>query len=286
MWRAKFTTMQWMYYRLAILFMVATSTSALAVETIEFPRFRHIDKLQTKPEAALPGKIILLADEDFAPFSFKAIDGKPAGISIQLALAACAQLKINCEVKFLGFGSLTNALQQKQGDLVVGGPNAESPQAQALNATRPYYLSFSRFVARNGVNFQNADSKSLAGRRIGAVKNSMQEQFLKKNFGRASLVGFETTASLFEALRTGGIELAFSDSTVAAFWLMGETARSCCVAFGGAFEDKATITRSLTMLVRGEDKSLQRAFDYALDILQENGTTAKVFKTYLPASPF
>lgn len=278
--------MPWMYKLFLTLFMVVSVNSAAAVEPIEFPHFRHVDKLQAKPELLPPLTISLLADEDFAPFSFKAIDGKPAGISLQLALAACTQLRLNCAVKFMPFASLLTALRQKQGDVVVGGPKAEGQGAQGLASTRPYYLSFSRFFGRIGVNLQSVDAKALAGRRIGVVKNSAQEQFLKKNFGRAALVPFDTTTSLFEALRTGTIELAFADTVVAGFWLKGDNARGCCTSYGGAFTDRATITRNLTMLMRPEDKILQQAFDNALDQLQENGTTSKVLEVYLPSSPF
>ncbi len=258
----------------------------MAVDLLEFPRFRHIDKMQARPEAGLPNKLTLLADDDFAPFSFKAIDAKPAGISLQLALEACTQLKITCEVKFLPYAALLQALRQKQGDIVVGGPKVENALAQGLVATKPYFLSLSRFLGRSGVNFPGVDSKSLAGRRLGVVRASGQEQFLQKNFSRSSLVAYETNTNLFEALRTGGIDLAFVDSTVAGFWLKGEDARGCCVGIGAAFVDKATITRSLAMFMRPEDKALQIGFDYTLDQMQENGTTAKVLQAYLPSSPY
>lgn len=278
--------MRWMYYKLFFLFMVVCMQPAFAIDAIEFPHFRHVDKVQSKPEGTIPAKIILLADEDFAPFSFKAVDGKVSGISVQLALSVCAQLKIACEVKLMPFASLLSALRQKQGDVVTGGPKPESQVAQGLISTRPYYLSFSRFLARNGINFSGTDAKSLAGRRLGMIKNSAQEQFLKKNFARSALVSFDASASMFDALRTGTIDLAFADTTMAGFWLKGEDARACCVSLDGAFADRATITRSLAMLMRVEDQHLQQAFDYGLDQLQENGTTSKVLQAFLPASPF
>ena len=276
--------MRGMYYWILILSLIVWTVPAQAVDLLEFPHFRHVDKIAAKPELALPDKITLLADEDFAPFSFRTVDGKPSGISLQLAQAACAQLKITCEVKLMDFASLLPALRQKQGDVIVGGPRADV--SEGLLATRPYYLSFSRFIGRTGINFQGVDVKSLAGRRLGAVKGSAQEQFLSKNFSRSSLVAFENTANLFEAVRTGGIDLAFVDSTMAGFWLKGEDSHNCCVAFGAAFMDKATITRRLVMLIRAEDRPFQIAFDYALDQLQENGTTTKVLQAYLPASPY
>ena len=284
--QAKYATMRRLYFQIFFLCIAAWSGPVQAGEAIEYPQFRQVDKAQAKPELSLPSKITLLADEDFAPFSFKSIDGKSAGISIQLALSSCALLKLTCDVKFLPYAALLPGLASKQGDVVVGGPSATSISGQGLRTTRPYYLSFSRFIKRVGVNFAGVDAKSLAGRRLGVVYSSAQEQFLKKNFARSSLIDFDSNATLFETLRTGGIDLAFADSTLSAFWLKGENARGCCEAFGGAFMDRTTITRSLVMVMRPEDSALQSAFDYALDQLQESGSTAKVFQTYLPESPF
>ncbi|HEY4996032.1 MAG TPA: hypothetical protein VII21_07015, partial [Aestuariivirga sp.] len=121
--QAKYATMWRLYFQIFFLSIAAWSAPAQAGEAIEYPQFRQVDKAQAKPELSLPSKITLLADEDFAPFSFKSIDGKSAGISIQLALSSCALLKLTCDVKFLPYAALLPALASKQGHVVVGGPS-------------------------------------------------------------------------------------------------------------------------------------------------------------------
>ncbi|MEP6827300.1 MAG: transporter substrate-binding domain-containing protein [Aestuariivirga sp.] len=244
--------------------------------------FRHIDKAALAPQAKLPAAIMLLVDEDFAPFSFKSTEGKLAGISVQLALEACAELKVQCQLQAMPYADLLNALQNKRGDLIIGGP----PASATFASTRPYYYSYSQFFVRNGSNFDGVDVKSLAGRRLGFVKGSGQDAFLKKNFDRATLVPFTSEEAMFEALRTGGLDLAFADSLQGAFWLKSHNSRGCCAPFGGAFVDKTTFTHGLVMLTRSNDGALREALDGALDRLQEKGLSAKAFATYLPSSPF
>ena len=271
------------YLELIMLVLVASFAGvALASEAQQFPLFRHVDKSALAPAAKLPATLTLLVDEDFAPFSFKSADGKLAGVSVQLALAACAELKVQCQLQSMPYANLLNALQDKRGDVVIGGP-AASPR---FGSTRPYYFSYSQFFVRGGSNFGGVDTKSLAGRRLGFVKGTGQDAFLKKDFDRATLVPFTTEDALFEALRTGGLDLAFVDSLRGAFWLKGQTSRSCCVPYGGSFVDKASITHGLVMLTRLGDNALREALDSALDQLQEKGLTAKAFATYLPSSPF
>ncbi len=263
---------------------VAFANASSASEAQQFPHFRHVDKTAPVTQATLPKSLNLLVDEDFAPFSFKTADGKLAGISVQLSLAACAELKVPCQMQAMPYAGLLAALQDKKGDVIIGGPSATA--ATRVTATRPYYYSYSQFFIRNGSNFGGVDVKGLAGRRIGFVKGSGQEAFLKRHYDRATLVSFTSEEATFEALRTGGLDLVFADTLRGAFWLKGASSRGCCAPFGGAFVDKSTFTHGLVMLLRNDDANLREALDQALDRLQEKEISAKAFAAYLPASPF
>ena len=272
-----------MYLNILLLaLVVGYANVTLASEALQFPLFRHFDKAAPTPQVKLPATLTLLVDEDFAPFSFKSADGKLAGASVQLALAACSELKVQCQLQSMPYASLQNALLDKHGDIIIGGP----PASARFASTRPYYFSYAQFFVRNGSNFGGVDVKSLAGRRLGFVKGSGQEAFLKKNFDRATLVPFTAEEAMFETLRTGGLDLAFADSLHGAFWLKSQSSRGCCAPFGGAFVDKSTFTHGLVMLTRSSDAALREALDGALDRLQEKGLSAKAFATYLPSSPF
>lgn len=275
--------MRCVYIALVILFEVVSGPSGSAADSKEFPRFRHFDRLAPKPEFTAATKLLLLADEDFAPFSFRTIEGKPAGLSIDNARMACEAINAVCEIKLLPFAGLIAALQQKQGDAVLDGP-AVIPRD--LIGTRPYYISTSRFLVRSGSSLADVQPKTLAGHLIGFVKGSAQEAFLRQNYSRSSLSDFESEAAMFDALRTGKLELAFADSLQGAFWLKGDNAQSCCLALGPGLVDRATISRGLSIIVRKGDESLRDALDYALDQAQENGSTARIMATYLPSSPF
>jgi polar amino acid transport system substrate-binding protein len=280
-------TIQRLYFTVVLLALVAVpSKRAQATDVLQFPHFRHVDKALVETPTGLPQTLTLLTDEDFAPFSFKTADDKLAGISVQLGLAACEELKVKCVLKSKPYSALLGALFQKEGDLVLGGPQAGPKLLEDVLATRPYYYSYSQFALRNGTSFPGVDSKSLAGRRLGFVKGSAQESFLRKYYDRSNLIPFSAEGTLFETLRTGGLDVVFADSLHIAFWLKGKEARGCCVPFGAAFVDKASFTHGLAILTRGNDIALRDAFDAALDRLQEKGITSKILATYLPSSPF
>jgi ABC-type amino acid transport substrate-binding protein len=46
--------------------------------------------------------------------------------------------------------------------------------------------------------------------------------------------------------------------------------------------DRQFFSRNLAFLTRREDQETVKALDYALDRLQEKGTSAQIFSRYLP----
>ncbi len=279
--------MQKMYFKAVThSLVVVCATFASASEPYPFPHFRHIDRAVDVSGPAGVSVLTLLADEDFAPFSFKTVDGKLTGVSVQMALAACADLKITCQVKAMPYSQLLTALSEKQGDLIVGGPILKASDAAKFQHTRPYFYSMSNFIGRTGTGLLKTDAKSLAGRRLGFIKGSEQDVFLKKNYDRSVLVDFASEAALFEALRTGSLDVAFADSIHAGFWMHGSAARNCCVALGAPYVDRSGFSHALSFIVAADRVSLRDDFDNALDHLQDKGISNKIFSTFLTSLPF
>ncbi len=255
-----------------------------AVQT--FPHFRHVDPLATMPTERVAGPVTLLTDEDFAPFSYKDDKGAITGIAVDMALQACAEVKLTCQLKPMPFADLMPALARGEGDAIISGLRPSAELMKKTIMTRPYFFSFGRFVMRVGMPFETPDIRTLAGRRIGYVNGTSHQAFLEKYYDRSALTPFAGEAELFESLRTGKLDAVFTDSLRAGFWLNGTASRNCCVALGAGFGDEATVTRGLAFFTRQNRELLREYFDFALDRLDENGQATKIFSRYLPASPF
>ncbi len=251
-----------------------------------FPHFRHVDPLATLPKDPVAGPVILLTDDQFAPFSFKDANGVMVGIAVDMALQACAEVNLACQLKPLPFVELMPALARGEGDAIISGLRPSANLMEKTLMTRPYFFSFGRFMMRVGMPFETPDIRTLAGRRIGFVTGSGHQAFLEKYYERSALTPFTTEAELFETLRTGKLDAVFADSLRSGFWMRGTVSRNCCIPLGAGFIDDATITRGLAFFTRQNRELLREYLDYALDRLDENGKAAKIFERYLPASPF
>lgn len=280
------TTYQKLYVVWAALLMgVFFAMPVSAGETFaQIPLFRHVDPSAVKAPVDPRKSLTLIADPDFAPWSFVDADGTMKGISVDLAMSACKSLSVTCAVKPIAFNDLLPALQRGDGDVVVSGIRPTVDVLENMSMTRPYFMSFGHFVTRLGSPVQATDTRTLAGRRIGSVKGTSHDAWLTKYYGRSALSSFATFDEMTEALRTGSIDMAFGDAVQLGFWLKGTRSRSCCAVLGRAFIDRETFSRNLVFLAKKADGDLISTLDQSLDQMEANGTTAQVFSTYLPGS--
>lgn len=262
------------------------SESMAAEKAATQMQFRHIDIGAVAPLEVIKSPVRLLTDVDFPPFSFENPDKTMNGIAVDLAVAACAELKLTCQIIPKSFNELLPALKNHEGDAIMSGVRLNADVMKIASATRPYYFSSARFLTRTGVAFTQPDIPTLAGRRIGYVKGTSHAAFLEKYYHKSALTPFNDENALLESLRTASIDAAFTDSLHAAFWLKGTNAQKCCINLGQSFIDRQTFSRSMSIVISNDQPNLREAFDYALDRLQEKGVTAKIFGKYIPESQF
>ena len=250
------------------------------------PLFRTVDSSARPPALPRETRLRLLADRDFAPLSFATTTGEAAGLSVDLAREACADLKIGCDVSLVPFDELLPALAGGNGDAVISGPRIDDKVLENTVATRPYFRTLARFAVQRGNPAAASDAASLAGKRIGMVKGTAHAAWLEAYYSESELVTFDSEALAQEALRTGGIEAFFGDALRLIYWVEGTSSAGCCKLMGGAYLDRDYFSRSLTFLTRSDQEQIRDAFDYALDRLQQNGTTDKIFARYVPLNPW
>lgn len=268
------------YFVLAILSLIVSLSAA----GTEVPLFRKAEKANVITPLTEGTTVRLLADADYPPFSFRAGNGQAAGLSVDLALLACAELKVTCSVDMRPFSELVPALLRGDGDVIVSGIKLQDKLLSTLAMTRPYFWSFGRFAARKDLVVSGTTSTSLQPFKIGFVVATGHAAFVQKYYADADLVPQSDQQALYTALKNGGIDIAFGDNLALTFWLAGSSSSNCCKPLGGPFVERDTISHNMAYLIRRDEASLLKALDMALDRLQENGSTSKLLERYFPAS--
>ena len=249
------------------------------------PLFRTMEE-QARP--ALPEQLAvkLIADEDFAPYSFRSRTGSPAGISVEIAIAACEQARLACTVEARPFAEILPALERGEVDVAVTGPRLDADTLAASRMTRPYFRIMGRFAVPNTSTLDTASVSNLAGRRIGVVKDTVHARWLTAYYASTRITPFDDLAAAGAALKAGEVDALFGDNVQVIYWVAGEAAAGCCRLLGGAYSDFDYFSRNLAFLTRRDKPELAQALDYGLDKAQAAGSTAKILRTYLPLDPW
>lgn len=278
------TTIFWLLC-VALIQFLSAETFAEGAQRYRLPLFRTIDDA---PPPLAPGNahVRLLADADFAPYSFQTASGAPAGLAVELALAACGAAKLTCDVTLRPFDALVPALAQGEGDVIVSGPRLDEDVLVRATMTRPWFRQLGRFAVQRGNPLESADPAGLVDKRIGVVKDTVHARWIESYYGRSEIVTFDTEVKAAAALRTGEVDVIFGDNLRLIYWVAGDDARGCCRLLGGAYSDFDYFGRNLAFLVRRDNPALRDAFDYGLDMAQKSGTTEKIFSAYVPLSPW
>jgi polar amino acid transport system substrate-binding protein len=247
----------------------------------EPPLFRTVEDA---PRPDLPDNtpVKLVTDENFAPYSFVSNAGSPAGMAVELAIAACERARLKCTVAAVPYADILGALERGEADVAVTGPRLDEATLRKVLMTRPYFRIMARFAVKADSGLATADAEALSRYRVGVVKDTLHARWLEAYYGGSYIEPFDTLAAAGEALKAGEIDAIFGDNLQVIYWVAGEAAASCCKLLGGAYSDFDYVSRNLAFLIRRDRPELARAFDYGLDQAQASGATARILRTYVP----
>jgi polar amino acid transport system substrate-binding protein len=255
-------------------------------ETYPVPQFRHVDPAVKAPDLTGVGEVRLLADADFPPFSYDAGQGKVAGIAVDLALAACTELRLRCRIVPKPWAELLPALGRDDGDVVIAGPRLNEALLESADPTRPFYRAIGHFIAKRGDDLTATDPVTLSGKRIGVRKETSHAAWLAEFYTGSEITLFDSDKAARDAMLAGQIDLLFGDALSLIYWVKGQASRDCCKLIGAGYSDPASISPPMVFLVRRDKPVLRQAFDYGLDRMQSTGVFAAVFRRYVPLSPW
>ncbi len=273
---------------LCLVLMGSLSLGEVQAQEVAIPNFWGSRAQLERPDLGDMRTIRFLADDDFPPLHFSGLDGTPTGFSVELARAACERLAVTCTVQVRRFDTLLDALADRQGDVVAAAIPVNADLRRRFEVTSPYFKLPARFAAKTGQDKSPAapDAKTLQGKTVGVVGGTAHEAYARAFMSMASLKPYADMAAAQTALKAGEIEYLFADGLGLALWIGGTDAAECCVLTGGPYLESRFFGEGIGFVVRREDETLRRAFDFALQRLWDEGKYAEIYLRFFPVSPF
>ena len=235
-----------------------------------------------RPDLSGVRAIRFLTDDDYPPLNFALADGSLTGFNVDIARAICEELHIGCTIQARRWDTLIDSLETGKGDAVIASIAASASTREQIDFTQPYYMTPARFAARKDSPVADPTPASLAGKTVGVVASSAHQSYLATFFPRAVAKTFPNFAALHDALRAGGVDIAFADGLSLAVWLAGESSADCCEFRGGPYLESRFFGEGVGIAVRKDDPDLRRAMDWALARLAARGVYAEIYLKYFP----
>ncbi|MHA1524010.1 MAG: transporter substrate-binding domain-containing protein, partial [Alphaproteobacteria bacterium] len=180
--------------------------------------------------------------------------------------------------------TLLPALASGEADAVIASHAITAANRKNMQFTDPYYRIPARFVVRSDSTTTKFSPQALADKRIGVVKGTAHEAYLRAFFSAAAIVTFKSDINARSALRFGKIEALFGDGVNLMFWLNGASSRRCCVFRGGAYTESRFFSEGVGIAVANGNDQLAALLSQGLTLARENGDYEELLLRYFPMS--
>lgn len=231
------------------------------------------------------GKLLVGTEAQYAPYEFKDLDANFVGADIWLAQQIADALDVELEIVDMAFAGIIPAVQADQVDLGIAAFTKEPERAKVIDFSELYEKSDQLLVVKAGKESNFSSKESLAGKKVGAQKGTIQSGLVKSALPDSELFELEKYPALALEVENGNIagfvvDKAVGDSLiktsngglgVADFTFTEEEANvgKAVVAAKGNAELLEVVNEVIAKVT--EDGSYQKAFDEAVQLADELG---------------
>ncbi|MBX3086738.1 MAG: amino acid ABC transporter substrate-binding protein [Anaerolineae bacterium] len=218
------------------------------------------------------GVIRVGMDVSFPPFA-AVIDGKPAGIDVDVAEAIGERLHARVEIVTVGFDGLYDALLNKRVDILISALAFDPARLGSFLYSRPYFDAGQILVSRDGA-FQMMPQ--LEGRTVAVEYGSVADEVVRqweRRLKALNVVRLTTTEDALKAVSAGTVDAALVDVV---------SARLYRRQHGDLMLAAATVeSDNYGVVFRRSSYDLVEVVNRALDAMEADGTLANLLAHWL-----
>ncbi|MDK1374357.1 MULTISPECIES: ABC transporter substrate-binding protein [unclassified Sinorhizobium] len=227
------------------------------------------DKLKIGTEGAYP------------PFNFVDSTGKVGGFDVEIGLALCERMKVECEVVAQDWDGIIPGLLAKKYDMIIASMFITEERKKQVAFSNPYYLAAMTHVAPKGAGLTEFTNEALKGKVIGAQSGTTQADYIAAVYPDAEIKLYPTQDEANLDMVNGRLDLQVGDMLPMLDWVTkNDDGKGCCELIGEPITDKKFVGDGVGIAVRQEDNDLREKVNKALDEIRADGTYQKINDKY------
>ncbi|MBV7434819.1 transporter substrate-binding domain-containing protein [Cardiobacteriaceae bacterium TAE3-ERU3] len=222
----------------------------------------------------------IATDGTYPPFSELGSNGEMSGFDIDIAMALCEQMEVECEIKQIDWDGLIPALKTNKIDAIIASMNATDERRKSVTFSAPYYTNPGVFVRPKGTDVEISE-EGLKGKVLGVLRASVFDDYATKELG--DWVDIQRYNSQDEAnldAQAGRLDLLFADKIVLQDGFLNRDTGEGFEQFGPELTDEKYFGEGISIAVRKDEQELADKFSQAIQAIRENGAYKEVNDKY------
>ena len=225
-------------------------------------------------------KVRIGTEGAYPPFNYMSPDGKIVGFDVDIAMALCEQMKVECTLVQQDWDGMIPALLAKKFDAIFASMSITDERKQKVEFSNKYYQTPARFVAKKGANL-DISKEGLTGKKIGVQRATTHDSFLTDNFGDAvEVVRYASQDEANLDLVSGRIDLILADWVTLSESLLKTDQGKDFEFVGPSYSDPKWFGYGVGVALRKSDTDLRDKFNAAIEAIRADGTWDKIAAKY------
>lgn len=183
---------------------------------------------EDKKNVAPDNTLVIGMELAYPPFEMTDKDGKPAGISVDMAEALGKYLKRPVRIENISYGGLIPALITKKIDIVLSSMTISEERKKTVAFSDPYCKSYLTLLVNSQSDVKSAQDLNQPGRKVAVKKGTTGYLYALKNLTKAEVLVFDKeSACVLEVTQGRADAFIYDQMTVFKNWQQNpETTRA------------------------------------------------------------
>ncbi len=236
--------------------------------------------LAATAQAHAADKLTIGTEGAYPPFNTVDAAGKISGFDVDIALALCEKMKVECTVVTQDWDGIIPGLLAKKYDMIVASMFITEERKQKVDFSDPYYKAAMTLVAKKGAGLTDFTAAGLKGKVIGVQSGTTQEKFASAMYPESEIKAYTTQDEVNLDMVNSRLDLQVGDMLPMIDWVSKADDGKCCELIGEPITDPKFVGDGVGIALRQEDDTLREAINKALAEIIADGTYKKINDTY------
>ena len=225
-------------------------------------------------------KLRLGTEGAYPPFNFVDSAGKIGGFDVDIGLALCAKMQVECEVVAQDWDGIIPGLIAKKYDLIIASMFITEERKKQVSFTDPYYLAAMTHVVPKGSGITEFTNEALKGKVIGAQSGTTQADFIAAAYPDTEIKLYPTQDEANLDMVNGRLDMQVGDMLPMLDWVTKNDDGKCCELIGTPITDPKFVGEGVGIAVRQDDSDLREKLNKALADIRADGAYKTINDKY------